>query len=192
MKNPIELSVVIVNYNVQYFLEQCILSVKAASEKLKVEIVVDNNSTDGSCAMLQEKFPEVQLIINKVNNGFSKANNQGVAISKGSYVLILNPDTIVAEDTLFKILSFANTKQNLGILGVKLIDGSGNFLPESKRGIPTPKVSFNKLFGISSKQKGKYERGCGNGARTGSSARHRRSVSFDGNFCSRWKHYPSA
>lgn len=157
MKNPIELSVVIVNYNVQYFLEQCILSVKAASENLNVEIiVVDNNSTDGSCAMLQEKFPEVQLIINKVNTGFSKANNQGVAISKGTYVLILNPDTIVAEDTLVKILNFAKTKYNLGILGVKLIDGAGNFLPESKRGIPTPQVSFNKLFGISSKRTGKY------------------------------------
>lgn len=157
MKNPIELSVVIVNYNVQYFLEQCILSVQAASENLKVEmIVVDNNSTDGSCVMLQEKFPEVQLIKNKVNAGFSKANNQGVAISKGTYVLILNPDTIVAEDTLVKILNFAKTKQNLGILGVKLIDGAGNFLPESKRGIPTPQVSFYKLFGISGARTGKY------------------------------------
>lgn len=152
-----QLSVVIVNYNVQYFLEQCILSVKAASQYLKVEIiVVDNNSTDGSCKMLLEKFPEVDLIQNKKNTGFSKANNQGVAIAKGEYVLILNPDTVVAEDTLELILGFAKSKQNLGVLGVKLIDGTGEFLPESKRGIPTPKVSFNKLFGISSKQTGRY------------------------------------
>jgi len=152
-----DLSVIIVNYNVQYFLEQCILSAQAASDNLKVEIiVVDNNSTDGSCKMLQEKFPEIQLIQNNINTGFSKANNQGVALAKGEYVLILNPDTIVAEDTFIKILNFAKTKPNLGILGVKLIDGSGNFLPESKRGIPTPQVSFNKLFGISSEQTGKY------------------------------------
>lgn len=153
----LNLSVVIVNYNVQYFLEQCILSVQAASTNLAVEIiVVDNNSIDGSCKMLQEKFPEVKLIQNKNNTGFSKANNQGVAIAKGEYVLILNPDTVVAEDTFDLILNFAKSKQNLGVVGVKLIDGTGTFLPESKRGIPTPAVSFNKLFGVSSKQTGKY------------------------------------
>ncbi|RXP63660.1 glycosyltransferase family 2 protein [Lutibacter sp. HS1-25] len=152
-----DISVVIVNYNVKYFLEQCILSVQSASKGLSVEIiVVDNNSTDGSCEMLQQKYADLKLILNKENTGFSKANNQGVAIAKGAYVLILNPDTVIAEDTLSLILGFAKSKQNLGILGVKLIDGSGNFLPESKRGIPTPKVSFNKLFGFSSKQAGKY------------------------------------
>ncbi|MCF6182081.1 glycosyltransferase family 2 protein [Lutibacter sp.] len=152
-----DISVVIVSYNVQYFLEQCILSVKSASTNLNVEIiVVDNNSTDGSCNLLLKKYPEVVLIQNKKNVGFSKANNQGVAIAKGNYVLILNPDTVLAEDTLDKIFKFAKTKTNLGALGVKLIDGSGNFLPESKRGIPTPKVAFNKLFAISSKHTGKY------------------------------------
>ncbi|WP_240665620.1 glycosyltransferase family 2 protein [Lutibacter sp. HS1-25] len=157
MNNLIDISVVIVNYNVKYFLEQCILSVQSASKGLSVEIiVVDNNSTDGSCEMLQQKYADLKLILNKENTGFSKANNQGVAIAKGAYVLILNPDTVIAEDTLSLILGFAKSKQNLGILGVKLIDGSGNFLPESKRGIPTPKVSFNKLFGFSSKQAGKY------------------------------------
>lgn len=157
MNNLLDLSVVIVNYNVQFFLEQCILSVQAASTKLAVEIiVVDNNSTDGSCKMLLENYPKVQLIQNKNNTGFSKANNQGVAIAKGEYVLILNPDTVVAEDTFDLILDFAKSKQNLGILGAKLIDGTGKFLPESKRGIPTPAVSFNKLFGVSSKQTGKY------------------------------------
>ena len=152
-----DLSVVIVNYNVRYFIEQCLLSVQAASENLKVEIiVVDNNSTDTSCRMLEENFPNVILIKNKGNVGFSKANNQGVKIAKGEYVLILNPDTVVAEDTFTQILKYVKTKQSLGVLGVKLVDGSGRFLPESKRGIPTAQVSFNKLFGISSKQTGKY------------------------------------
>ncbi len=152
-----DLSVVIVNFNVQFFLEQCILSVQAASKNLKTEIiVVDNNSNDGSCKLLKEKYPSVVLIENKKNIGFSKATNQGVKIATGEYVLILNPDTVVAEDTFIQLLSFAKQKQNLGILGVKLIDGSGNFLPESKRGIPIPKVAFNKLFGISSTHTGKY------------------------------------
>jgi len=152
-----DISVVIVNYNVPYFLEQCILSVKAASFNLTVEIiVVDNHSTDESCKIISKKFPEIQLIQNKKNVGFSKANNQGVRIAKGEYVLILNPDTVLAEDTLDKIFTFAKTKNNLGALGVKLIDGSGKFLSESKRGIPVPQVAFNKLFAISSKRTGKY------------------------------------
>lgn len=152
-----DISVVIVNYNVQYFLEQCILSVKGAATNLNVEIiVVDNNSEDNSCSVIKEKYPEVKLVENKENIGFSKANNQGVKIAKGAYILVLNPDTIIAEDTLDKIIFFARAKQNLGVLGVKLIDGSGKFAPESKRGIPTPSTSFNKLFGISSKRTGKY------------------------------------
>ncbi|SDX48012.1 Glycosyltransferase, GT2 family [Lutibacter oricola] len=152
-----DISVVIVNYNVKYFLEQCILSVIAASTKLDVEIiVVDNTSSDGSCKMLQQKYPAIKLIANTENVGFSKANNQGVEIAKGKYVLILNPDTVVAEDTLEHMFKFAKLKSNFGIIGAKLIDGSGNFLPESKRGIPTPRVSFNKLFGVSKTQTGKY------------------------------------
>ncbi|SNR62006.1 glycosyltransferase family 2 protein [Lutibacter flavus] len=152
-----DVSVVIINYNVQYFIEQCILSVHSASGNLSVEIiVVDNNSDDDSCKIIKDKYPEVILIENKENIGFSKANNQGVKVATGEYILILNPDTVIAEDTLDKIYSFAKAKPNLGILGVKLIDGSGDFAPESKRGIPTPMVSFNKLFGISSKRTGKY------------------------------------
>ncbi len=152
-----DISVIIVNYNVRYFIEQCILSIIDASKNLNIEIiVVDNNSTDTSCQFLQENYPQIKLIANKINVGFAKANNQGVKIASGKYVLILNPDTVIAEDTLYKIFEFAERKNNLGILGVKLIDGSGNFLPESKRGIPTPKVSFNKLFGISTTQTGKY------------------------------------
>lgn len=133
------------------------LSVQDALRGIDSEIiVVDNISPDASCEMVKTNFPDVILIENKENVGFSKANNQGVAIAKGKYVLILNPDTVVAEDTFFKILAFAEKKNNLGILGVKLIDGTGDFLPESKRGIPTPRVSFNKIFGISNATKGKY------------------------------------
>lgn len=158
MNQPkIELSIIIVNYNVRYFLEQCLQSVVDASAEISTEIiVVDNQSKDSSCAMVAEKFPQVILIANTDNGGFSKANNQGVAIAKGKYVLILNPDTVIAEDTLTEILAFAKSKNNLGILGVKLIDGTGAFLPESKRGIPTPKISFNKLLGISSDKTGAY------------------------------------
>lgn len=148
-----ELSIIIVNYNVRYFLEQCLHSVFDSCENILAEvIVVDNNSQDSSCEMVKEKFPAVKLINNKKNTGFSTANNQGVTIAKGEYILILNPDTVVAEDTFEKILNFAKSKNNLGAIGVKLIDGTGKFLPESKRGIPTPIVSINKLLGLSSKK----------------------------------------
>ncbi len=143
------LSVIIVNYNVRFFLEQCLQSVLDACTQIDAEIiVVDNNSQDDSCAMVKQKFPKVKLIENKQNTGFSTANNQGVAIAKGEYVLILNPDTVVAEDTFEKILTFAKSYKNLGALTVKLIDGTGHFLPESKRGIPTPKVAINKILGL--------------------------------------------
>ncbi len=146
-----DLSVIIVNYNVKYFLEQCLHSVFKSFEGIKGEvIVVDNDSVDGSCQMVREKFKQVILIQNKTNNGFSKANNQGLEISKGKYVLLLNPDTIVQEDTFSKCISFMNDHPNAGSLGVKMIDGKGNFLPESKRSLPTPLVSFFKIFGFSS------------------------------------------
>jgi GT2 family glycosyltransferase len=153
----LQLSVVIVNYNVRFFLELCLLSVQDALRGIDGEIiVVDNISPDDSCEMVKEKFTNVILIENKENVGFSKANNQGVAIAKGNYVLILNPDTVVAEDTFSKILFQAEKMSDLGMLGVKLIDGTGHFLPESKRGLPTPKVAFNKLFKFSGTTKGKY------------------------------------
>jgi len=151
-----KLSIVIVNYNVQCFLELCLRSVQKACEKIDAEIiVVDNNSIDGSCRLVLEKFPNVKLIVNTENVGFSKANNQGVAEAKGRYVLILNPDTVVAESTFLEIVSFADDNSDLGALGVKLIDGTGTFLPESKRGIPTLKASFYKIMGSSS-TKGSY------------------------------------
>jgi len=144
-----QLSVIILNYNVRYFLEQCVLSVQKALENIEGEIiVVDNASSDESCAMMQARFPEVKLIQNTENLGFSIGNNIGVAAAKGEYLCILNPDTVVAEDTFLKVLAFAETQKNLGIVGVKLIDGSGNFLPESKRSVPTPWVAFTKVMGL--------------------------------------------
>ena len=143
-----QLSIIILNYNVRYFLELCVLSVQQAIVNIDAEIiVVDNNSSDDSCAMMKHKFPNVKLIENNVNSGFPKGNNIGVESAKGEYICILNPDTVVAEDTFTKILAFAEKQKNLGIIGCKLIDGSGNFLPESKRGIPTPFVAFTKIFG---------------------------------------------
>ena len=145
-----KLSVVIVNYNVRYFLELCLKSVTAAIAAIDAEIIiVDNNSSDESCDMVKRKFPNVCLIENKENIGFSKANNQGVKIANGEYVCILNPDTVVAEDTFLKLIHFSDSKENLGIVSCKLIDGAGKFLPESKRNIPTRTVAIKKLLGFS-------------------------------------------
>jgi O-antigen biosynthesis protein len=145
-----KLSVVIVNYNVKYFLEQCLHSVRRAMKGIDGEVyVVDNNSVDGSVKMLEEKFPEVIVIANKENHGFSKANNQAIRISKGEYVLLLNPDTIVEDDTFRKVVAFMDEHPDAGGLGVKMIDGKGRFLPESKRGLPKPSVAFYKIFGLS-------------------------------------------
>ncbi len=157
-----ELSVIIVNYNVKHFLEQCLYSVQKASKTVSAEIfVVDNNSVDGSAALVREKFPDVHLIENKENVGFSKANNQAIRLSKGKYILLLNPDTVVEEKTFEIVTGFMNEHSDAGGLGVKMIDGKGNFLPESKRGLPTPWVAFCKMSGLSklfpkSKKFGKY------------------------------------
>jgi len=144
-----QLSVIILNYNVRYFLELCVLSVQKAIQNLDAEIiVVDNHSSDDSCAMMHERFPSIKLIENKENLGFPKGNNIAVKEAKGEYICILNPDTVVAEDTFEKILAFAQRQYDLGIVGCKLIDGTGHFLPESKRGVPTPWVAFTKIFGL--------------------------------------------
>jgi GT2 family glycosyltransferase len=164
-KPTFDLSVVIVNYNVAYFLEQCLNAVLAASKTLKVQVfVVDNNSVDGSVEMVQSKFPQVHLIANKENVGFSRANNQALVISDARYLLLLNPDTVVEEDTFSKIVSFMDEHPDGGGLGVRMVDGKGRFLPESKRGLPTPMVAFYKIFGLSklfpkSKRFGRYHLG---------------------------------
>jgi O-antigen biosynthesis protein len=145
-----KLSIIIVNYNVKHFLKQCLLSVVKATKNLEVEIfVIDNNSIDSSVEMVQTEFPNVNIIANKENTGFSKANNQAMELSSGEYVLLLNPDTIVEEDTFSLCLNFMDKHSDAGGLGVKMIDGEGRFLPESKRGLPTPSVAFYKIFGFS-------------------------------------------
>lgn len=160
-----KLSVIIVNYNVEYFLEQCLYSVRRAMQNIDGEVfVVDNDSRDGSNRMVEKKFPEVKLIANKENVGFSRANNQGIKLAKGEYVLLLNPDTVVEDDTFSSIIKFMDEHPEAGALGVKMVDGSGNFLPESKRGLPTPATAFYKMFGIStifpkSKRFSKYHLG---------------------------------
>lgn len=143
-----QLSVIILNYNVEYFLELCLKSVQKAIVDLDAEIIViDNNSTDESCKMVKEKFPQIKLIENTENLGFSKGNNIGVKQAKGEYVCILNPDTVVAENTFDSALRFIKEVPKPGILGCKLIDGLGKFLPESKRNIPKPIVAIKKLLG---------------------------------------------
>ena len=111
--------------------------------------MVDNNSVDGSDEMVSEKFPEIHFIANKENVGFAKANNQALRCATGEFILLLNPDTIVEEDTFEKCLQFMKNHPEAGALGVKMLDGKGNFLPESKRSFPTPAVAFYKAFGLS-------------------------------------------
>jgi GT2 family glycosyltransferase len=159
------ISVIIVNYNVEFFLEQCLNSVRKAMEGVNGQVfVVDNNSIDGSVEMVQNKFPEYSLIDNKENLGFSKANNQAIRLSDAKYVLLLNPDTVVEEDTFSKVIDFMDSHDDAGGLGVRMVDGKGIFLPESKRGLPTPAVAFYKIFGLSrifpkSKRFGSYHLG---------------------------------
>jgi GT2 family glycosyltransferase len=146
----LKLAVIIVNYNVRHFLEQALQSVRKAAEGLSVEVwVVDNNSADDSVAMVQHKFPEVNLIANHENVGFSTANNQAIRLSTAEYILLLNPDTLIEVNTFQKTLDLMDSRPDIGGLGVRTIDGSGKFLPESKRGFPAPWVAFCKAFGLS-------------------------------------------
>lgn len=131
-------------------MEHCLLSVRKAIKNIDAEIIViDNASSDGSFDFFQHKFPEVQFIWNKKNSGFAKANNQGLNMAKGEYILFLNPDTIIAEDSLEKSLAFIESHNNVCALGIKMLDGSGDFLKESKRAFPSPITSFYKLSGLS-------------------------------------------
>ncbi len=146
-----KLSIVIVNYNVRYFLEQCLRSVYRALDGIEAEVfVVDNHSADDSVTMVRTQFPEVKLIANQDNPGFSKANNQAIRVAKGEYILLLNPDTVVEEHTFQKSIDFMDAHPEAGGLGIKMIDGKGEYLPESKRGLPSPWVAFYKIFGLSS------------------------------------------
>lgn len=145
-----QLSIIIVNYNVKYFLEQCLCSVIKAAENIESEIfVVDNNSTDGSDIFFRDKFTQVKFIWNKANLGFAKANNIAVKQASGKYILFLNPDTIVPEDCFEKCISYFQLHPQAGALGIKMLDGTGKFLKESKRSFPSPLISLYKLSGLS-------------------------------------------
>lgn len=146
-----KLSVIIVNYNVKYFLEQCLFSVLQAIDCLAAEvIVVDNQSSDGSIEYLEPIFPSVNFIKSDRNLGFGKANNLGLQYAKGEYILFLNPDTIVPEDCFIKSIHFMETLPKAGCLGIRMLDGTGKFLPESKRSFPDISTAFLKLTGLSS------------------------------------------
>jgi len=145
----LELSVVIVNYNVKLFLEQCLHSVLKAGKDIAMEVwVIDNQSTDGSRAWLEPRFPGVNFIWNSENQGFSKACNEAASRASGENILILNPDTLLTEMSLFECLRFLKNQPEVGALGVKMIDGRGSFLWESKRAFPSASVSFYKMIGL--------------------------------------------
>ncbi|MBK7885031.1 MAG: glycosyltransferase [Chitinophagaceae bacterium] len=160
-----QLSIIIVNYNVKYFLEQCLYAVIDACKNITAEIyVVDNNSTDGSKKFLEAKFNTVHFIWNEENTGFAKANNHALGQVKGQYILFLNPDTIVPENCFEKCIAFFKTNPQAGALGIRMIDGIGSFLKESKRAFPSPLTSLYKLTGLSmifpnSKKFGRYHLG---------------------------------
>ena len=144
-----QLSIVIVNYNSKFLIEQCLGSVGKAIAGIETEIiVVDNNSTDGSKEHLEEKFPSIKFIFNNANVGFAKACNQGFGISSGKFVLFLNPDTLLPESCLADCISFFESHPDAGAVGVRMLDSNGNFLKESKRGAPSVAASFYKLFGL--------------------------------------------
>ena len=149
------LGIVIVNYNVKYFLRQCLSSVYGSDlaledgSQLELEVwVVDNDSVDGSVEMVRSEFPQVHLIENKENVGFARANNQALTQCKGESLLLLNPDTVVESDTFVRCIDFMRTHPDAGGLTVKMVDGDGRFLKESKRGFPTPEASFYKISGL--------------------------------------------
>jgi N-acetylglucosaminyl-diphospho-decaprenol L-rhamnosyltransferase len=148
------LSVVIVSYNVKFFLEQCLSSLKKAIDgispggSLTEVFVIDNASSDGSLDFLCSLFPAFHFIQNAENVGYAKANNQGLAFCNGEFILFLNPDTILAEDSLDICISFFRSTTDAGALGLHMIDGSGSFLRESRRGFPSPIVSFYKMAGL--------------------------------------------
>lgn len=146
---PVKLSVVVVSYNVRYYLEQCLRSVFRALVGIPAEVwVVDNASRDGSVPYLSERFPQAHFIANSDNHGFSRANNMAIRQAQGEYVLLLNPDTLLPEDTLRRCLAYLDTHPTVGATGVRMLNPDGTFAPESRRGLPTPFTSFCKMTGL--------------------------------------------
>ena len=148
-EKQIDVSIVIVNYNVKDFLHQCLTSIQKAKHDLSLEVfIVDNASTDGSMDFLEPLFPDFIFIRSHINSGFPVANNIAIRQAKGKYLLILNPDTILAEDTLIEMIKYMNENPEVGISGCKVLNGDGSFQLACRRGFPTPWASFCKLFGL--------------------------------------------
>ncbi|CUS98935.1 Glycosyltransferase, GT2 family [Candidatus Kryptonium thompsonii] len=146
----VDLSIIIVNYNVKDFLENALRSIEKAIEGISAEVfVVDNASEDGSVEMVKQKFPWVKVIANKQNLGFAKANNQALKIAKGKYILLINPDTIVQEDTFKVLISFFESHPECGMAGCKILNPDGTLQLACRRSFPTPWVAFTKMVGLS-------------------------------------------
>ena len=147
----IHVSIIIVNYNVKEYLVNLINSINRSSGNLNIEIiVVDNNSTDGSPEYLTNRYPDIQFIANTRNVGFGKANNQGIHIARGEYILLLNPDTLIKEDTLLVMYRHMQENPQTGAAGCKLLNPDGTFAPESRRSVPTPASALWKVLGLTS------------------------------------------
>ena len=144
-----KLTVIIVNYNVKYYLEQCLTSVRRAIGGLEAEVVVvDNHSRDGSVEYLQSRFPEVTFIESNHNLGFARANNMAIRQSRADYVLLLNPDTLVGEQVLTDVIAFMDEHPKAGAAGVQMLKVNGEKANESRRGLPTPMTAFYKMTGL--------------------------------------------
>lgn len=157
-----KLSIVIVNYNVKFYLEQCLGALQRSIKNIETEVfVVDNHSRDGSVEYLSERFPDVMFIGSNHNLGFARANNLAIKQCQGEYILLLNPDTIVCESSLRDVLSFMDAHPEAGATGVRMLKTDGNDAMESRRGLPTPMTSFYKMCGLcahypKSRRFGKY------------------------------------
>jgi GT2 family glycosyltransferase len=144
-----KLSVVIVSYNVRSYLEECLKSVQEALEGIEGEVfVVDNHSDDDSVEVVRREYPWVNLIVNLENLGFAKANNQAIRRAQGEYVLLLNPDTVVTQDTFRGVLAFMDEHPKAGSAGVMMCYEDGSRAPESRRAVPTPWVAARKMLGF--------------------------------------------
>lgn len=144
-----KLTVVIVNYNVKFYLEQCLISLQRALLGIAAEVyVVDNHSRDNSVEYLSERFPEIHIIDSPHNLGFARANNLVIRKSKAEFILLLNPDTVVGEQTIKESIAFMDSHTDAGALGVRMLDSNGRSAKESRRGLPSPMVSFYKMTGL--------------------------------------------
>lgn len=144
-----KLTIVIVNYNVKYYVEQCLYSLRKALTGIDAQVcVVDNCSSDDSTNYLKTRFSEVTYIQNDENVGFSRANNIAIRQTESDYILLLNPDTMVAENTIREALAFMDNHPKAGAMGVKMLNTNGSIAKESRRGIPSPSTAFYKMCGL--------------------------------------------